>query len=159
MKKQLIVSTLALAILGLVAYGATRAYADNQWGGHTTIIEKLVERFGLNEEDVKAVFDETRKEHQVEMQSRLEERLNKAVASGDLTESQKQAIIAKHEEMKVNREANHESFQGMTREERKEAMEVKKAEMESWAEENSIDLKDFFVGSKFGNGHGLKRGF
>ena len=153
MNKKFIILTIGLALLGLVAFSTTRVYAGNQWGDHATIIEKLVERFGLNEEDVKAVFDETKEEHQAQMQVRFEEKLNKAIESGDLTEVQKQAIMAKHEELKVEQEASRESFQEMTREERKEAMEAKKAGLESWAEENGIDLKDFFGGPKLGRGH------
>ena len=158
MKKQLIITASVLALLSLVAYGTTRAYAGSQWGGYPPIIEKLVERFGLNEEDVKAVFDETREEHKAQMQSRLEERLDEAVASGDITADQKQLILAKHEELKAEREANKESFQDMIPEQRREVKEAKKAELESWAEQNGIDLQDFFGGRGFGKGHGFGKG-
>lgn len=158
MKKKITLSVVGLTLLGVVAYGTTRAYAGNQWGEYPSIIEKLVERFGLNEEDVKAVFDETREEHKAQMQSRLEERLDEAVKSGDLTEEQKQLILAKHEELKAETEANKESFQDMTPEQRKEAMETKKAELESWVEQNGIDLKYFFGGPRFGRGHGFWKG-
>lgn len=161
MDKRFIILTLGLALLGVVAYGTTRVYAGSEWGGHSTIIQKLVERFGLKEEDVKAVFDETRDEHKAQMQARLEERLNEAVESGEVTEEQKKLILAKHEELKAEREANKESFQDMTPEERHEAMETKKAELKSWAEANGIDLKYLFggLGMRGGRLGGFKGGF
>ena len=158
MKKKIIISIFGLALLGLVAFSTTRVYAGNQWGDHATIIGKLVERFGLNEEDVKAVFDETKEEHQAQMQSRLEERLNEAVTSGDITEQQKQLILAKHEELKAQKEADKESWQDMSKEEWKEAMIFHKEELKTWAEENNIDLKYFFGSSKFGKKHGFWKG-
>lgn len=156
MKKELIILFLGLALLGFVAYGTVKAYAENESGGYPPIIQKLVERFGLNEEEVKAVFDEAREERRVEMQARFEQRLNEAVENGDLTEEQKQLLLAKHEELKAEREANRESFQNMTREERREAMEAKRAELEAWAEENGLDLSQLFF---FRGGKGCRKGF
>lgn len=111
-------------------------------GNYPPIIQKLVERFGLNEDEVKAVFDEAREEKQGQMQAHFEERLNQAVVEGEITEEQKQAILNKHEEMKTNRQANRGEFKNLTteeREERKEKMQAHREEMKAWAEENGID--------------------
>ena len=62
------------------------------------------------------------------------------------------------EDVTEEKEANRDSFKDMTPEERKEAMETKKVELESWAEANGIDLKDFFGGRGFGKGHGFWKG-
>ena len=71
---------------------------DNGRGPNDTIIQKLVAKFGLNEADVQAVFDEERAERQTEMQARFEERLTQAVTDGKITEEQKAAILAKRAE-------------------------------------------------------------
>jgi len=136
MKKYLIIPVLGLALLGFVAYGTARAYAENESGGYPPIIQKLVERFGLNEEEVKTVFDEAREERRVEMQTQFEDRLNEAIESGDITEAQKEAILAKREEMQANRG----ELKDLSPEERQEKMQTHKEEMQAWAEANGIDL-------------------
>jgi len=100
-KKALIVSVLAA---GILVAGVTAVKADEDTSGYPPIVQRLVEKFGLNEADVKAVFDEERSARQAEMQARHEERLNQAVSDGKITEEQKQAILAKQgerEEMKA----------------------------------------------------------
>jgi hypothetical protein len=162
MKKKLFIPVAVLALLGGVTLISATAFVQaNSEGSYPPIIQKLVERFGLNEEEVKAVFDEVREEHRAEMQSRFGERFNEAVESGDLTEEQKQLILAKHEELRAEREANRESFQNMTWEERREVMEAQRAELESWAEENGVDPKYLFggLGKRGGCLRGMKGGF
>ncbi|MBU0618967.1 hypothetical protein KKD62_01900 [Patescibacteria group bacterium] len=136
MKKYLIIFVLGLALVGFVAYGTTKAYAENESGSYPPIIQKLVERFGLNEEEVKVVFDETREKRRVEMQTRLENRLNEAIEGGDLTEAQKEAILAKKAEMQTN----CGEFKDLSPEERQKKMQAHKEEMQTWAEANGVDL-------------------
>lgn len=147
MRKYLIIPVLGLALLGFVVYGTARAYAENESGGYPPIVQKLVERFGLNEEEVKNVFDEVREERRAEMQARLEDRLNKAVENGDLTEAQKEAILAKKEEMRGSRG----ELKDLSPEERRAKMQAHKEEMRAWAEANDIDLSQMH--SLLGRGH------
>lgn len=135
MKKAIIILALALGLLGVVGYGTAKAYAGDP-DKYPPIVQKLVERFGLNEDEVKAVFDEERTERQQQMQARFEERLNQAVSEGKITEEQKQAILAKKEEM----QANFGQFKDLSPEERREKMEAHREEMKTWAEENGINL-------------------
>lgn len=114
MKKYLIIPIIGLALLGFVTYSTTKAYAENGSSGYPPIIQKLVERFGLNEEEVKAVFDEEKTKRQQEMKVRFEERLNQSVSEGKITQEQKEAIMAKKDEMKANRG----EFKDLTPEER-----------------------------------------
>ncbi|HUW22360.1 MAG TPA: hypothetical protein VMW41_06890 [Candidatus Bathyarchaeia archaeon] len=134
--KTIIIPTLVLALLGFVGYGTAKAFAANGNGNYPPIIDKLVERFGLNREEVQKVFDEERTQRQQQMQANFEERLNQAVSEGKITEEQKKAIIAKKAEM----QAECEGFKDLSLEERKTKMEEYKKEMESWAQENGIDL-------------------
>ena len=112
-------------------YGLKTARADEA-SQYPPVMQKLVERFNLNEDEVKAVFDDFRVERQAEMKARFEERLNQAVSDGQISEEQKQLIIAKHEELRAERNA-------------------KRDELKTWAEENGIDLQLFF-GPKGGRG-------
>jgi len=134
--KTIIIPALILALLGFVGYGTAKAFAANGNGNYPAIIDKLVQRFGLNKEDVQKVFDEERQERHQQMQTRFEERLSQAVNDGKITEEQKKAIIAKKAEM----QAECEGFKDLSPEERKTKMEAHKKEMETWAQENGIDL-------------------
>jgi len=151
-KNKLFILTLALVLLGVVGYGTAKAYAGEP-GGYPPIVQKLVERFGLNEDEVKAVFDEERTEHQAQMQARFEERLSQFVSDGKITEEQKQAILAKKEEMQGNRE----EFKDLSAEERKQKMEERRQEMQSWAEQNGIDVD--LLPMVMGGGPGHRGGF
>jgi len=144
MKKYLVIPVLGLALLGFITYGTARAYAENRSGGYPSIVQKLVERFGLNEEDVRSVFDENRTEHQQQMRADFEDRLSQFVSEGKVTEGQKQAILAKKEEMMANYKGLKDlSFENLTHEERREEMETHREEMKTWAQENDIDLSLF----------------
>lgn len=119
----------------------------------TSLIERIASRFNLSTSDVQSVFDEDRKEHQAEMEQRFEERLSEAVANGTVTEEQKALILAKHEELQKEREANFESRKDMTPEERRADAEKHREEMKTWAEANNIP--DEFVGPGMDGGmHG-----
>ena len=148
MKKHLIIPIFGLALLGFVAYGSAKVYAEDELSQYPPIVQKLVERFGLNEEEVKAVFDEEREERQIENQTRFEDKLSEAVENGDLTEDQKQLILTKKAEV----QEKPGELEGLSLEERRTVMEKHKKEMESWAEENGIDLKYLFGGRGFGPG-------
>ena len=147
MKKTLIITVLTLALIGATVMGTTTVSAQSKEGLHDYIVQKLVERFGLNESEVQSVFDQVRDEHHAQMQTQLEERLQEAVDGGKITTEQKQLILDKHAQMQTTME----SFKDMTPEERHEAMQMKHDELEQWAEENGIDLEDLMLG--FGHGH------
>ena len=104
--KKLVIAVVTFTILTLAGtIGVGKILAQDAYN-YPPIISKLVERFGLNEDEVKSVFDEARQEHQVQMQAKFGEKLDEAVKNGELTEDQKQAILKKHEEMKAKRETS-----------------------------------------------------
>ncbi len=152
MKNKLLLPVLAFVLGGLIVFGVSKVQAENQQVKFPPIIQKLVERFGLKESDVQTVLNEVRRERQQQMQTRLEERLNQAVKDGKITESQKQAILAKHKELQEKRLQNKQDWQNMTPEQRRQAMQEQSQELKSWASQNNIDLEYFF-----GWG-GMKRG-
>jgi len=110
------------------------------------IMQRLIEKFNLDGEDVEEVFAEIREERRSQMQARFEERLSELVEEGQLTGEQKQAILVKKEEMR--RES--QNWQGLAPEEKREQMEQHREEMRIWAEGEGIDLFLVF-------GHGLRK--
>lgn len=147
------------SIAGVVGIESTFAQEDD---GRSSIIEKIASTFNLSEDEVQNVFDEHREERQAERQAEKEAKLDELVSEGKLTEDQKNLIIAKMEERRAEKQENREEFQNMSREERREAKETHKAEMEAWFEENGIDqdlLKEVFgkEGKHRGGKHGFRR--
>ncbi len=151
-----ILATLAIAF-GTISTGvfsfvgnASAANTDS----HTSLIERLVSKFNLNKSDVEGTFNEHRAEKQAKMQERFTERLDKAVEEGKITEAQKSLILAKHEELRKEREASLEIWRGMTREERKASMEKRREELDAWRKANNIPEGIFGLGMGKGRGMG-----
>lgn len=132
--KKIIIPALALGALLLTGVLAVNTIKAEEGDWYPPIVRKLVERFNLNEDEVKTVFDEVREERREGRQARFEERLNEAVEEGTITEEQKNAILEKHAEMQQRREQMRE-------------------EMKAWDEENSLD--QFFLGGC----RGFRKGF
>jgi flagellar biosynthesis GTPase FlhF len=126
MNKKILIPALAVAIGGGLLYTASNASAYFGWGNgeYPPIVEDMVEKFNLNEEEVKTYFDEQRQEHQQQMQQHKEERLNQAVEDGVISEEQKQALQDKWQEMWQERQSEREQ---------------QREEMEAWFEEQGID--------------------
>ncbi len=156
--KKFIVPAVALGTVVSLA-GISAVSADEADRGPGRMIERLAERFGLDQDDVQSFFDEERQTRQEERQAEYETRLSDAVSAGELTEEQKQLILAKHEEMRTQMENERGNRGEESREEReahREEMESRRAELEAWAEENGIDMKYF--GGQDGKG-GPRGGF
>lgn len=134
MNKKMILVTLGLvALLGVGLLGAQVVVASDD-DSYPPIVEALVERFGLNEDEVKSFFDEQKQERMDQMWTHKEEGLNQAVADGVITEEQKDALLAKYQEMW---------------EERKQEREQHREEMDAWFEEQGIDretLREYMGG-------------
>jgi hypothetical protein len=91
-------SSIVLAgITGVGVVSADTTSTDNPTG----LIDKIAQKFNLNKEEVRAVFEEDRAARQAERQKSMEERLTKAVANGTITADQKAKILVKQAEMKT----------------------------------------------------------
>ncbi|HUW21438.1 MAG TPA: hypothetical protein VMW41_02095 [Candidatus Bathyarchaeia archaeon] len=139
-KKLLVIFGLAcslLLLLGIFRRGKTavQAAAPNQ-----SFIDRLVERFGLNKDEVTTVMDEMRTERQQQRQAYMESRFNQAVSDEIITTDQKQALLKKYTEMEDRHNQERE-------------------EMRKWVEESGIDFDKLapygvgFGGKGFGRGH------
>lgn len=129
---KILVPTLALAVLALAGTAGAKAVMADDASGYPPIVEKLAEKFGLNKDDVKSVFDQERQDHINAMQTNFEDRLAKAVTDGVLTEDQKNALIEKFKEKQEERQQHHE-------------------EMQNWLSEQNIDMEK--LGQYIGFGH------
>ena len=153
--KKIVSFIFILTLAGVVVFGAANTYAQSPTPSNPfqTIVQRIAQKFGLNEADVQSVFDEVRQEHQFQVQVKFEERLAQLVTQGEITETQKQLILAKHKELLEKKQQT--DWQNMTYEQRRQAKESQRQEMENWAKENGIDLQFIFGGfHKFGWGMG-----
>lgn len=131
--------------------------AQSNNSGQSDLIDALSSKFHINKDEVKQVFEEQHEKREAAHEKRQSERLQKLVENGTITANQKSAIESKLAEMKADREANKDEMKDLTPEQRKAKHDEKKAEIESWAKDNNIDLskiKGVFVGGPEGHrGH------
>lgn len=148
-----VASGISLAVIaGTGAVSAATSTDDKSTNPESSLIDKLVSKFGLNKSDVQAVFDEEHTAREAEHQQRVEERLTQAVTDGKITEDQKTKILAKMKEIKADMEANRDSMKDKTQAERKADMEAKRAELEKWASDNNIPTEYLRMGMMGGHG-------
>jgi molecular chaperone DnaK (HSP70) len=151
-KKTMLLTVALVAISAMALTGAKVAKADEE-NNYPPIVQRLVEKFKLDENEVRSVFDQDREEHRTQMQARFSENLDQAVSEGKISAEQKEAILKKHEEM----QAENESLRDLAPEERREKMQEKRSELENWAQENGLEVSDFF-GLGLGRGQGGRMG-
>ncbi len=150
--KKAILATLALGVMTASGiYGINSAFAK-YGNGQLDVANKIAERFGLNKEEVQKVFEENRQEQRQNMEADFENRLNQLITDGKITEQQKEAIMAKRNEMGSN-SWKTEDFKNLSVEERRVKADQNREAMDKWAEENGINLEDI---RPFGAGKGFK---
>lgn len=106
--------------------------------GRESLIQAIAEKFNLNTEEVKTVFDEHQKEMLAERGQYFTVQVNKEVTSGELTQAQADAILAKRTELIEFTK----TLEGKAPEEIQEAMKIQMESLKAWAQENDINLKD-----------------
>ena len=133
MKKKLVLLLIVAALgLGLIGYVSAE---------QMSFPERLAQRFNLNPDEVKTFLREDRAQME-------EQKMNKMVENGRITEEQKEMILDKKEEMREEFEA----LKDLEPEENKERIRELKQEYKEWAEENEIPLG--FLGRR-----GFHKGF
>lgn len=136
MNKKILIPSLALiAFVGIGSNFVKTAHAEEN-RKLSPMLQGLVEKFNLNESEVATFVNDQRDANRAQVEADKLDRLNTAVSEGKLTEDQKNALLAKQEENKANRE----SMQELTREERDTKIKENRDAMKTWAEDNGIDL-------------------
>jgi hypothetical protein len=102
--KVALVSLGVVAGLGLGAAGLAGAAEANETS-LPPMVQGLAEKFNLSQEEVASYLETEREERQVEREAEFTASLDTATTEGTLTEAQKTALIAKHEELQTKREA------------------------------------------------------
>jgi len=139
MKNKLILPAVAvLSVVGL-AVGAVGASAHFMGQADNAEMTKtLAQKLGVSEDKIKQAFDDMHSERMTKMKADLESKLTQAVKDGKITEAQKSAILEKFGQVKVK---TFEKKEGMTEDQIKAEMESRKKELETWAQQNGIDLQ------------------
>ncbi len=144
MKARYIVApVVALALVGLGWAGLNYAKADDNNTNSSTLVDKIVEKFNLNKDEVESVVGELHTQRQQERQAMQDSKLDTAVSDGVITEGQKKELIEKRN-----------SF----REQQEQVRQAHRDEMSKWMSDNGIDstkLQSYMGG---GNGKGKFRG-
>lgn len=135
--KKVLLTTAGAILIGVTLLSVTAVNAQNN--GVSDIVEKIAQRFNLNQNDVQKVFDELHQEKHAEMQAKIDERLSQAVEDKKITDAQKQAILEKFGQLK--NKPDFEKLKNMSDEQRRQEMENKKTELENWAKENGLTLE------------------
>jgi hypothetical protein len=139
-----------IAILGAIAFSAVPVSAQDPV--YSNLVTSIAQRFNLKEADVAAVVKDVRTQHMTTMRSKWEAKLSQAVTDGKITEAQRQAIIAKHDEVQGKINAAKDLPDAERKVKAKEAF----ADLEKWSVDNNINLKQFGL---FGFGHSMGRGY
>lgn len=156
---------LPIAMLGLVAVLALSATDKvNAFGGsmrsmnrgganHTSeFAAVMAQKFGLDqsavEETIQGFHQQEMELRHQEMESRMGERLQRAVTQGNLTETQMHAILEKHDEMYERMQELHD--QDLSPEDMREMRADVHEEMQTWADEQGIDFEVFMTVGKQG---------
>jgi len=150
MKKYTLVLTI-LTIAGVLYVSAPASvYADNGGFREDGLIQRIMEKFGLNKDAVDQVVNQYRSERHAEMQQKQDENLNQAVSDGKITQDQKTALQEKMKEW----HGDKPDFSNMSREERRKEMESHREQMQNWAKDQGIDLQQLNLHGPKGPGMG-----
>jgi len=90
---------------------------------------------------------------EAEREQEMKDKVAALVEDGKLTQAQADKINAKRAELQQAREANRDSMQDKTADERKAAMEAEKTTIDTWLSENDIDDSYAYL-LMGGHGHG-----
>lgn len=148
LKTYLMISLLALTLTGMTAYSSGTVFAQSKGFEHDILIQKLSERFGIDQNEIEEVMAEIREENCIQRQEWFQERLAAAAASGEITEEQRRLIAQKHEEIRQRWQERWDGNHDINPENRKQASQEKREELAEWAQENGIEVKYFGQGQR-----------
>jgi hypothetical protein len=151
MNKKVLLPTVALTVLAATGYGVSFANAQEIDDQPVTLIQRIANRFNLNQDEVEQTFQE----HKQYMGERLRQgyiqKLDQAVIDGLLTQDQKNALLAKKEEMRESY-----NYEDLTKEEILAQKKEHHEKFETWAEDEGIDLDALGFDKGMGK-HGMKK--
>lgn len=146
-----IIAPVVVTFVLIIAAVSTTTISAHRGAGSEDMAQRIANRFGVEKEDVEAVFDEAKADHFAKMQAKLEERLQKLVDEGKLTEEQKNEWLEMHEE----HIANMDSYSELSPKERAEMKKEHHEGMKIWMDENGVNPSEImpFMGKMHSKGH------
>lgn len=149
------IAAAAIAV-GLTAAGVGLAQAANNTNNPmNNLVSAIATKFNLNPSDVQQVFDDQHTQMEAQHEQLYKDYLAGAVKDGKLSQDQVDKLIAKHDELEAQRDANRDEFQNKTFEERKAIRDQQRADLEQWAKDNNIPTQYLRFGFGPGRGHGM----
>lgn len=159
MSKKVLVPALIFALIG-TGFAINTSYAQATNGSRQNeLIQYLAKKLGVDQSKIQNAFDGYRSErqatHQKDMTEKLTTYLNGLVKEGKINDSQKTAILNKHSELQKAREST--DWSAKTPQERKTALDKQRADLESWAKSQGIDISylQFGLGGGRVGGRGM----
>ena len=134
-----------LGAVGALGMQTVNAATDPSTNPASGLVQKIADKFNLNQADVQSVFDAQRTEMEAARQQEMKDELAAAVSAGKLTQDQADKVTAKLAELKANRD----SLKDKTPQERRDAIKAARDALQQWATDNNIPSEYL----KFG-GHG-----
>jgi hypothetical protein len=135
-----IVGTFGLGGLATAGIANAESSTSSSTDPMSSLVEKIASTFNIDKAKVQSLFDENKTAREAEREKQQTERLQKLVDDGTITAAQKTAIEAKLAELKKERDADKDTMKDLSDAERKAKMDEKRAELESWAKEQGLDL-------------------
>lgn len=160
-RKQIISLTIMVFAVVVLVLGSGSVYAAENTSStnpFSQLIETIIQKFGLDRNQVKTVVEqyraEKRENQQTKMQDMETKRLDKLVSEGKITADQKTAIL--NELKAVLEKYQPEADTKQTPQERKDAMQKMRDELTAWAKSKNIDPSYVFPGFGPGMGRGWR---
>lgn len=144
-KRKLVLSFITVAVIGLGIFNLNPVYAQTNSSTpknpFASLVDLIVQKFGLDKNQVQSVVDQyqtdQKQKREENMSKQKENRLDKLVKDGKITEAQKQAILKEIADLK--NKYNPANFNKMTQAERKQQFQSEQDEIKTWTSTQGID--------------------
>lgn len=138
----ILIASLALfSFIGMACTSEINAQSsEDEKGEYPLLVERFAERFDLDPDEVMKFLEELKEERIANAEEKFEERLDELVEDEKITDDQKDAILEKKEELAEFKE----ELKDMTLVEAKEAIKDMQEDLREWAEDNDLELRNFF---------------
>jgi nucleoid DNA-binding protein len=134
--RTVLLSAATITMIGIGAAGATTIFAQSNT--KTSFVAELAQKLGIDQSKVQTAVDQIKTEHTAQVEANFESKLSDLVTQGKLTVVQKQAVLDKMTELKSY--ISSDAFKNLTPQQKKQALQTKRTDLENWAKQEGIDL-------------------
>lgn len=135
-KKNVLIPVVAAALLFFSATGTASAQVNT--GGVTSLVNNLLGSLNLTDTEVESVLELALSADQAAVRAELDAKLSEAVVEGEISVSQKQAIMDKLDELRAQAESL--DVQNLTDDQLEEVLQLVETDLLEWADLNDVDL-------------------